>query len=105
MQEGLNVNLVLSSANLIGLIGIFVKLYMSKQPKKIEQPIEIKRADEVTDKLCDERHKDIKAQLDNIFIERNENRAIVAGLKATVDAQGRQLSSMDQKLDILLKRK
>ena len=105
MQEGLNLNLVLNGATLLSVLGLGVKVYLAGKAQKIEQPIEIRRADEVTDKLCDERHKDIKNQLDNLFVERNENKAIVAGLKATVDAQGRQLSSMDQKLDILLKRK
>ena len=105
MQEGLNLNLVLNGATLLSVLGLFVKVYLSKQPQKIEQPIEVRAADEVTDKLCNERHVSIKEQLDNLFAERNENKAVVAGLKATVDAQGKQLSSMDQKLDILLKRK
>lgn len=72
MQEGLNLNLVLNGATLLSVLGLGVKVYLAGKAQKTEQPLEVKRADEVTDKLCDERHKDIKDQLDTLLKRKQE---------------------------------
>jgi uncharacterized protein HemX len=44
MADGLNLNLVLNGATLLGVIGLGVKVYLAGRAQKIEQPLEVKAA-------------------------------------------------------------
>lgn len=105
MQEGLNLNLVLNGATLLSVLGLFIKVYLSKQPQKIEQPIEVRQAACTTSKeLCTERHSDIEKWKENIYARLIKCETDQAAYKATQDAVKERLNSMDTKLDELLSR-
>jgi len=105
MQEGLNLNLILSGSTLLGVLGLGVKVFLAKQPQKIEQPIEIRQAACTTSKeLCTERHGDIEKWKDNIYARLIKCETDQAAYKATQDAVKERLNSMDNKLDELLSR-
>ena len=106
MQDGLNLTLAISSANLIGVLGLAVRVWLKDRPQKLEQPIEVKPAASSTPReQCEERHGEILSWRDNMYgrVIRLENQQ--AAYEATQDAMKTQLSSMDGKLDRLIARK
>jgi uncharacterized protein HemX len=103
MTEGLN--LTLSAATLLSMIGIAVKLYTAGKPQKIEQPIIVEKKEHATPSgQCDERHQTIDEQTKNLFSRVNHAEQRISALEATSLATKEKLSSMDCKLDRLLER-
>ncbi len=103
MQEGLNLNVMLSSANLIAILGLAVKVFLSKQPQKIEQPIEVRQAARSTAMdLCNERHKLLGEQVTCLFARTELMGNAQAAYKATLEQVETRMKSMDAKLDTLI---
>ncbi len=103
MQEGLNLNLVLNGATLLSVLGLFVKVYLSKQPQKIEQPIEVRQAAGSTAMdLCNERHKLLGEQVTCLFARTELMGNAQAAYKATLEQVETRMKSMDAKLDTLI---
>jgi hypothetical protein len=106
MQEGLNFSVVLSGATFVSVLGLILKVFLSKQPQKIEQPIEVRKAAGSTDKeKCDERHLTLKEQIENIYTRLGIVETNQSAYKATQEAVKERLESMDNKLDKLIARK
>jgi hypothetical protein len=104
MTEGLN--LTLSAATLLSVIGMIVKTYMASRPQKIEQPITVRAEGQVTPtRQCDERHGHIERQNENMFARMSSAEQRISALEATSLATKEQLSRIDKKLDLLLQRK
>jgi hypothetical protein len=103
MQEGLNLNLVLNGATLIGVIGLGVKVYLAGRAQKIEQPLEIRAAVcSLPKDQCNERHHEIDKWRDNIYLRLMKCETDQAAYKATQDSVEKRLESMDKKLDRLI---
>lgn len=102
MTEGLN--LTLSAATLLSMIGIAVKLYTANKPQKLEQPITTRQASEpIPSDQCHERHVSIDEQTKNLFSRMNHAEQRIAALEATQKACEKRLDSIDTKLDQLLR--
>jgi hypothetical protein len=105
MEEGLNLNLMMNGATLGTVAALAVKVWLSGRAQKIEQPLEVRAAAQTTPRThCDERHKILAEQIENMFarmgkVERENTSSI-----AKEEALEKQLASMDSKLDILLRR-
>ena len=103
MQEGLL--LALGGTNTVAVLGLLAKVWLANRPTKIQQPLEVRAADESTPKAqCEERHGKLDDQVANLFgrvaaVERTQ-----AAHDAQAAAMKTQLASMDAKLDTLLKR-
>jgi hypothetical protein len=105
MQDGLNLSIVLNATTLLSVLGLAVKVYLSKQPQRIEQPLEVRAAAITTPKAqCDERHRIIDDQVSNVYCRLARLEREVAAHDATMAALRDRLDAMDAKLDILLAR-
>jgi uncharacterized protein HemX len=103
MTEGLN--LTLSAATLLSMIGIAVKLYTAGKPQKLEQPVVVEKKEHPTPSgQCDERHTTIDEQTKNLFSRMNHAEQRIAAIEATQVACEKRLASIDTKLDRLLER-
>lgn len=103
MEEGINLNLVLNGATLLSVLGLFVKIYLSKQPQKIEQPLEVRQAAGTTAKdMCNERHKLLNEQVTCLFARTELQGIAQAAYKATLEQVETRMKSMDAKLDRLI---
>jgi uncharacterized protein HemX len=103
MTEGLN--LTLSAATLLSVIGIAAKVYMASKPQRIEQPLVVQKKESSTPTAqCDERHAHMEKQNENMFCRLSSAEQRISALEATSQATREQLSSMDKKLDRLLAR-
>jgi len=106
MQEGLNINLMLSGATLASVLGLLAKVWLANRPQKIQQPLEVRAADGATPRAqCDERHEMIGDQLENLYGRVKAVEIKLSADSARLDAMGDQLKCMDGKLDTLLRRK
>jgi uncharacterized protein HemX len=106
MQDGLNFSIVLSGATLVSVLGLALKVFLAKQPQRIEQPIEVKRAAGSTDKeQCDERHKVLDSQASNLFSRMSAAEQRIATLEGTIKEVKEQYRNIDDKLTVLLRRK
>jgi uncharacterized protein HemX len=103
MTEGLN--LTLSAATLLSVLGLAVKVYLAKQPQEIKQPIVVEKKESATPSgQCDERHSTIDEQTKNLFSRMNHAEQRIAAIEATQVACEKRLASIDTKLDRLLER-
>ena len=101
MTEGLN--LTLSAATLLSVIGIAAKVYLASKPQKIEQPLMVEKKDSpIPFGQCDERHNTIEEQTKNLFSRMNHAEQRIAAIEATQVACEKRLDSIDSKLDRLL---
>ena len=72
MNEGLNLNLVLSGATLVSVVGIAVKIWLSSRSQKVgPQPFEVRQIEEFItkrdlDHICMLRHTDIDKSLSRL---------------------------------------
>lgn len=96
MQEGITLNLVLSGATLVGIIGVVVRLWISSRAHKIEQPLDIQPS------LCARQLKSNSADHENIFCRLSASEQRLSAVEASVGHIDRRLTSMDNKLDRLL---
>lgn len=104
MQEGLNLNLVLNGATLLGVIGLGVKVYLAGKAQKIEQPIDVRNAGSCFNaQLCEERHKLLDNHLTELYAKVNSARDAATETRATLTALKDQVASIDHKMDALLK--
>lgn len=98
--------LVIGGATLKWIADAAMRIYQSGKPQKIEQPIAIEKLEHPTPmRQCDERHHDIKGQTDNLFARMTCAEQRISSLEATQVACEKRLTSIDNKLDVLLKRK
>jgi hypothetical protein len=106
MNEGLDLNLVLSGATLISIGTLAVKVWQSSRAQRIgPQPFEVKEIDHSTPaKFCDERHTLIDRQSENIFCRMSAAEQRIAKVEATVVEIKDQYHSIDTKLMELLRR-
>lgn len=106
MDEGLNLNLMLNGATLLSVMGLGVKVYLAGKAHKLEQPIEIRQAMGSTAKdMCDERHKTLDSQTNNLFSRLSSAEQRISKLEATITEVKEQYKSIDNKLTTLLGRK
>jgi hypothetical protein len=105
-MDGLNLSLVLSSASLISILGIGVKIWISQRGQRIgPQPFEVIAAERHTPQgQCDERHREIDSRTSNLFSRMSAAEQRIAAVEASHHALEKRLESMDSKLDRLLKR-
>ena len=105
MQEGLNLNVMISSANLIGILGLAVKVFLSKQPQKIEQPLEVRNAGSgFNPALCEQRHRTMEGQISDLYCKVHAARLESTEVKGALEALDKQVGSIDRKMDALLER-
>ncbi len=105
MEDGFNLNLALSGATLLSVLGLAVKIYFANRPQKLEQPLEILTAKTMaSEKALDEHIADNRIDHSNMFerISRTEQR--VTRLEASVESQAKQLDRIDAKLDRVLEK-
>ena len=106
MQDGLNINLMLSGATLASVLGLLAKVWLANRPQKIQQPLEIRAHEGATPRAqCDERHEMIGGQLENLYGRVKSIEIKQSADSARLDAVSDQLMNMDGKLDALLRRK
>jgi len=105
-MEGLNVSLLLSSASLISILGLGVKIWTANKGQKIgPQPFVVQASERHTPQgQCDERHHEIDSRTSNLFSRMSAAEQRIAAVEASHHALEKRLESMDSKLDRLLKR-
>ena len=106
MNEGLNLNLVLSGATLVSVAGLFIKMYLASKAQRIgPQPFEVRQiVEQVTEKLCNERHHGIESTHSNLFARMSAVEKQVATLEGVIGELKVQYKSIDEKLTTLLRR-
>lgn len=96
MEEGINLNLVLSGATLVGIISVVVRLWISGRNHKIEQPLSVQTT------LCDRQIKSNYDEHTNIFCRLSVSEQRLSAVESSVTHIDHRLESMDNKLDKLL---
>lgn len=96
MEEGINFNLVLSGATLVGIISIVVRLWISERSQKIEQPLNVQTT------LCERQIKSNYNDHSNIFCRLSATEQRISAVESSVSQIDKRLISMDTKLDKLL---
>lgn len=90
MEEGINLSVVLSGATLVGIIGIFVRVWISGKAHQIEPT------------LCERQIKSNSADHENIFARLGASEQRISTLEAHNEHTSRTLTRMEHKLDKLI---
>jgi hypothetical protein len=106
MDEGLSLQVALSGATLVTVLGLVVKIYLASKTQKIgPQPFEVRQVvEQVTERMCNERHHGIESNQSNVFSRLVAVEKECAALRATVSSIQEQYRSIDEKLTTLLRR-
>lgn len=105
-EECLNVNLVVSGATLLGMIGLAVKVWSANRGTKINpQPLEVRGVERpVAAEVCKERHEAINADHSNLFARMSSAEQRISMLEGTLQEIRHSTASVDAKLTEVLRR-
>lgn len=106
MTDGFDLSIVLSGATLATLAGLVIRVWLANRGQKIgPQPFRIAPVDQHPSvKVCDERHKAIENQTENLFCRMSVAEQRIATVEATVSDIKEQYKSIDGRLNEVLRR-
>ena len=107
-DSGDGIKLLIGGGAVGSIVGA-IAMYVNARRQRTEitpQPLVVAKATGYTPReQCDDRHRILENQMDNLFPRMAIAEAAIASQRATQEASQKSLQSMDTKLDILLRRK
>lgn len=107
-DSGEGVKLLIGGGAVGSIVGA-IAMYVNARRQRTEitpQPLDVRQADGTTPRFqCNERHASIDRQMENLFARMAIAETGLVAQRVTQETMKESLHSMDNKLDILLRRK